>query len=243
MNFEKFMSDVLGKSIDMDGFPKNQPYQCVDLIKYFNSLFNKDLNILCSTTGYAKDWANNKESNGLLNYFNETQVNNMITGTLVVYGDCKQAPQSHICFFIEDNGNGTFKALGQNQGQPYVTVNNLRYEGIIGAFIPKQLIKQSNTTENNNQENNSKLYKCIGDMYVRYNAGLQYSIKLVKDLTEDGRKNATSSNPNAYAVYKAGTVFTARNIINKADNSIWAETPSGYVCIRGASGREYCIPC
>lgn len=241
MDFNSFVREVLGKKIDVDGVPKKQPYQCVDLTKYFTRKYY-NFEILCTSTGYAKDWATNKEKNGILNYFVETAVNNMITGTLIVYGDCKQAPNSHVCFFIEDNGNGTFKALGQNQPESYVTITNLKYEGIIGAFIPKELLKKD---ENNQQANaqEENLYKTNGTMYVRTNAGVQYPIKLVKDLTEDGRKNATSSNPNAYAVYKAGTVFTARNIINKADNSIWAETPSGYVCIRGASGREYCNPC
>lgn len=238
MDFNLFVKEVLGKRIDVDGLPKKQPYQCVDLTKYFTRKYY-NFEILCTSSGYAKDWAINKEKNGILNHFVETAVNNMITGTLVVYGDCKQAPNSHVCFFIEDNGNGTFKALGQNQPKSYVTITNLKYEGIIGAFIPKELLKG----ENNNQPPNSQeenLYQCIGDMYVRFNAGIKYPIKLVKNLTEDGKKHATSKNPDAYAVYKAGTVFTARRIINSVEGGIWAETPSGYVCIKGSSGTVYC---
>lgn len=81
-------------------------------------------------------------------------------------------------------------------------------------------------------------YRCNGEMNVRSGAGTNYPMKKVKDLSVDGRKHATSSNPNADAVYKADTVFTAQQIINQ--NGVWAKTPSGYVCIKGASGKVYC---
>lgn len=142
MNFQEFIDKTLGKAIDTDGFPKEQPYQCVDLPKYFNMLYNGDFQVYCSSTGYAKDWANNKYTNGLLDYFDETAIDNMITGTLVVWGNCKVAPYSHIGFFIKDNGNGTFRCLQQNAPCPYVTISNISYEGIIGAFIPKQLLRK-----------------------------------------------------------------------------------------------------
>lgn len=81
-------------------------------------------------------------------------------------------------------------------------------------------------------------YKTNANMNVRTGAGTNYPNKKVKDLTADGKKHATSSDPNANAVYKAGTVFTAQQIINQ--NGVWAKTPSGYVCIKGASGTVYC---
>ena len=86
------------------------------------------------------------------------------------------------------------------------------------------------------------LYQTKYDMYVRNGAGTNYGIKLVKDLTSDGKKNATSENPNAYAVYKKGTIFTALQIIENKYGT-WAKTPSGFVCLRGASGKYYCEQC
>lgn len=80
------------------------------------------------------------------------------------------------------------------------------------------------------------------DMYVRSGAGTNHGIKLVKQLTSDGKKNATSTNPNAYAVYKKGTIFTALEIIQNKYGT-WAKTPSGFVCIKGASGKYYCEQC
>lgn len=81
-------------------------------------------------------------------------------------------------------------------------------------------------------------YKTLYNMNVRTGAGTNYSVKKVKDLTADGKKNATNTNPDANAVYKTGTIFTALQIINQ--NGVWAKTPSGYVCIKGTSGTKYC---
>lgn len=83
-----------------------------------------------------------------------------------------------------------------------------------------------------------KDYVTLDDMYVRWGAGLNYGVKLVKNLTEDGKKNATSNNPYAYAVYKKGTIYTALEVI-KNIYGVWARTPSGYVCMEGASGKKY----
>lgn len=93
---------------------------------------------------------------------------------------------------------------------------------------------------NNNQDEFVKGYNYVtlDNMYVRYGAGLNYGIKLVKNLTPDGKKNAYNQNPNAYAVYKKGTIYTALDVI-KNNYGVWARTPSGYVCMRGASGTYY----
>ena len=81
-------------------------------------------------------------------------------------------------------------------------------------------------------------YITLDNMYVRTGPGTKYGIKLVKQLTNDGKKNATSKNPNAYAVYKKGTIYTAIDVI-KNENGIWAKTPSGYVCMQDMDGNKY----
>ena len=146
-NFDDFINITLGRKIDTDGFPKEQPYQCVDLAKYFNDCYNPGFQVYCSRTGYAKDWATEKNSNGILEHFKETSFNNMIKGTLVVWGNSKVAPYSHIGFFVRDNGNGTFQCLQQNAPYPYVTLSNITYDGLIGAFIPNQLLNSSSSVE------------------------------------------------------------------------------------------------
>lgn len=83
------------------------------------------------------------------------------------------------------------------------------------------------------------VFETLQDMYVRWDASYNAGIKLVKDLTEDGKKHATSNNPNAYAVYKKGTKFTVYEFKDKG-YGLWGRSPSGWICIKGASGTVYC---
>lgn len=237
INFDDFINKTLGRKIDTDGYPKAQPYQCVDLAKYYNDCYFSPFQVYCSTTGYAKDWANNKYNNGLLDYYDETAINNMIKGTLVVWGNCRVAPDSHIGFFVKDNGNGTFQCLQQNAPYPYVTLSNISYDGIIGAFIPKNIEKYIPKPDPTHEH---PIYETLGDMYVRCGAGTNFGVKRVRDLTEDGKCHATSTNPDAYAVYKKGTRFTCYELVDLG-KGLWARTPSGYVCVRGKSGTVYSV--
>lgn len=82
-------------------------------------------------------------------------------------------------------------------------------------------------------------YKTLDIMRVRAGAGTNYRQKKVSELSADGKKNATSSNGNAYACYKKGTIFTAQKITVNQDGSVWAKTPSGYVCLRDKA-NIYC---
>lgn len=88
-------------------------------------------------------------------------------------------------------------------------------------------------------EDENPIYKTLYPMNVRYGAGVHYPRKLVKDLTEDGKKNATSENEHDYAVYREGTKFTCYEEFEAKDGSLWAITPSGYVCIEDNSCK-YC---
>ena len=81
-------------------------------------------------------------------------------------------------------------------------------------------------------------YKTLDVMKVRTGPGVKYRQKKVKELTPDGKKNATSKSPNADACYKKGIVFTAIKIEQEGKN-YWAKTPSGYVCIQFGS-TKYC---
>lgn len=88
--------------------------------------------------------------------------------------------------------------------------------------------------------NENNLYICNFNMNVRSGAGTNFACKKVLELTEDGKVNATSSNENDNAVYKQGTFFTARRIINNDNGSVWAESPSGFICIKD-NETEYCV--
>lgn len=73
-----------------------------------------------------------------------------------------------------------------------------------------------------------KNYTLQDNMFVRTGAGTNYSIKAVRELTEDGKKHAISKNLNDIAVLKKGTIVTCLEVV-KENNNIWIRIPSGYV--------------
>lgn len=75
------------------------------------------------------------------------------------------------------------------------------------------------------------IYQTLANVRVRTGAGTNYRQKLVKELTADGKKHATSKNLNDQAFYKKGTQFSALQIINK-NNEVWAASPSGWINIK-----------
>ncbi len=82
------------------------------------------------------------------------------------------------------------------------------------------------------------IYKVLTDMYIRKTAGTNEHV-LVKECT-DAMKNAlNSTNPNDYAVVKAGHNITALDIIYKDNGSVWIKNYSGYICLKGVSGQIY----
>lgn len=152
-NFDDFINRVLGQSIDLD---KAYGPQCVDLFNYFNYLYN-DCYINCYPSGYAKSIAQNKANNGILKYYKEVPINQMVKGTVVIWNNCKYAPLSHVGFILEDNGDGTFKCLAQNSPKPYVTISKAPYDGIIGCFTPNQVIDQLEQERIAREENERRL--------------------------------------------------------------------------------------
>lgn len=184
--FREFMNRYLGKAVDVD---HAYGIQCVDLFNAWNRDYNNTY-INCKPSGYARSLAENKYNNGILKYFTETAINNMIEGTVVVYGKCKQAPYSHVCFFIKDNGNGTFQALEQNAPYKYVTIGTKSYNGIIGAFIPNQLLKPSKNYINVPPTIALRRVYCLNNSFIK---------GLIKPKKYGGLSYEILENKNGYA--------------------------------------------
>lgn len=83
-------------------------------------------------------------------------------------------------------------------------------------------------------------YEVISPRYVRVGAGTEYRIKKVSELTKDGQKHCTNTKKTAKAQYKSGTIFTNQKTVKATNGSIWAKTPSGYVCLVSSKGTIYC---
>lgn len=75
-------------------------------------------------------------------------------------------------------------------------------------------------------------YKCLYDLTIRAGSGKTYKIKKVNEITKNDQKRVVHKEENSKAIYKKGTIFTALKILKSKDKSIWAKTPSGYVCIK-----------
>ena len=83
-------------------------------------------------------------------------------------------------------------------------------------------------------------YKVISPRYVRTGPGTEYPIKKVKDISKDGQNHCVDKRPNAKAQYQSGTPFTNQKSVKASNGSIWAKTPSGYVCLISSKGTMYC---
>lgn len=140
---------------------------------------------------------------------------------LGIIGTTGQSTAVHLHFQIDKGSNAS--AI-----DPYdYLFNNKNFE--VGQKRPEE-----NTTEYTKGN-----YITLEDMNLRSGAGYKYPIKKVKDMSANGRKHATSTNLNSNAAYKKGTEFTAQEIIVN-NKEVWAKSPSGYICIKGASGKIYC---
>ena len=137
-SYSDFKKKHLGLRVDLDGFPKNQPFQCWDLAnKYF--LYIGGHKIHCGVTGYVQDIANQRATNGILNFCDDIGLKaEMQPGDIVVWTNrSPHCPYSHIAIYDHDNGQNEIYFLGQNQPYPWVTVQRIPWQGIIGVFRPK----------------------------------------------------------------------------------------------------------
>lgn len=148
---------------------------------------------------------------------------------------------TEICTSESSYGGSAFRYIKRvnTNGNWGVNSPNYTFIGcIVNPAIGKVIGVKKETSKKDNKITTGN-YKCLSDMYVRAGAGTCYAIKKVKALTKDGQRNAKVSDPEANAIYKDGTIFTALSIISN-ENGTWAKTPSGYVCIIGVSKKVYC---
>lgn len=133
-----FKNTYLNKSVDVDGFPVYNIYQCWDLVSgvYFPYIGGKTIH--CGQTGYVKDIANQRESNGILNFCVDIGLKATLQpGDICIWGNCSDTPYSHIAIYDHDEGQDAVYFLGQNQPYNYVNVKKIPVRGIIGVFRPK----------------------------------------------------------------------------------------------------------
>lgn len=136
-SYADFKAKYLGRSVDVDGFPASQPYQCWDLVSGVYFQYIGGHRISCTQTGYVKDIANQRHTNGLLDFCTDIGFEaELQPGDICVWGNCPACPLSHIAIYDSDNGQSAVYFLGQNQPRNYVTIQRIDVSGIIGVFRP-----------------------------------------------------------------------------------------------------------
>lgn len=137
-SYNEFKSKYIGRYVDVDGFPRHQPYQCWDLVSGVYFPYIGGHTISCTTSGYVKDIANNRAKNGILDFCTDIGLNaELQAGDVCVWGECSETPYSHIAIYDSDYGQDAVYFLGQNQPVPYVNISKIGVSGIIGVFRPK----------------------------------------------------------------------------------------------------------
>jgi hypothetical protein len=139
LTFDQFIAKYKGKGVDVDGFPKTNPYQCVDLIRqYIKEVLNQPQPK--GVTG-AKDFFTNFETDPNLNqYFNKivnTPEGVPSRGDIIIWGATYGA-YGHIAIVNWANAS-QFQALSQNDPLgSLTTLKNYSYNHILGWFSPKK---------------------------------------------------------------------------------------------------------
>ena len=137
-SYAEFKAKYLGKSVDVDGFPAYQPYQCWDIVSGLYFPYIGGSTIHCGQSGYVKDIANQRATNGILNFTTDIGLKaELQPGDICVWTNWSETPYSHIALYDSDNGQNCVYFFGQNQAVPYCNIARLGVGGIIGVFRPK----------------------------------------------------------------------------------------------------------
>lgn len=145
-SYAAFKKTYLGKSVDVDGFPIYNIYQCWDLVSGVYFPYIGGQTISCRLSGFVIDIALTKKENGILNFTNDIGLKATLQpGDICIWGKTSATPYSHIAIYDHDDGQDAVYFLGQNQPYNYVTVKKMPVEGIIGVFRPKIFVKEKVT--------------------------------------------------------------------------------------------------
>lgn len=109
MTPEQFYAETVGKQIDVDGYPKNQPYQCVDLFRYWGQM--NSVPIPPTPNNYASGYWLSRDSLGFSKWFDYVTDGNYKTGDWVIWNNGSRShPSSHIAMYYYG------QEFGENQG-------------------------------------------------------------------------------------------------------------------------------
>lgn len=225
ISFDDFINKYLGTKKDYDGV---SGVQCVDFVKYY---LNEVHGIKAGAWGNARDyWLSFSSHPELTAKF--TKIKNtpdlvFERGDIVVWsGDISQSNDyGHIAVATGEGDTNTFYSYDQNWSAKEVKKIKHTFFAVYGVLRPKN--KQGIVTPPTVKPGVYKLTNVRG--IYRY-AGADSGRKKVKELTNDGRKNATSKIADNDAYLKAGTNVTVVETKLISSGNLWARVPSGWLC-------------
>lgn len=207
---QEFIDVYNGRSVDMDGQPPEQPYQCVDVWK-------KALEIIgypnpsrpLGGDGYAWEIWKRRHELGYDEFFDYPSTPQF--GDFAIFDKMGDTPDSHVSMFVSDNGNDTGQFFGQNQPYPYCGMNTTSTKNILGWLRVKKKYwkgqydpEQGNGVQNITDEDRIKCAKTVYDATVRklINSRRKFQIEvLTEQLPRDlnvGDKVRLVYNLNSY---------------------------------------------
>lgn len=235
-SYKEWRKAVIGNAYDMDG---SFGYQCYDLANEFWKNATGRYVVSATKDGGKKGcasgiWGARQQNNSGNEFILITDIKQLKKGDIVITNNSKCG---HVCFMDEDYNSGKYlKVLGQNQGGsggklPKAKVNVIDWAFrpyFMGAFRYRKWHVEDKYTKG--------IYHCNYNMHIRKKPNGQ-PVK-VKDCTSAMSSALTSKNPNADAIVKKGTNFTAL-AIEKSGDGYWAKNYSGYICIDDGK-TQYC---
>lgn len=112
MNFTEYRASRLGTYRDLDGYYGGQCWdQFADYCRALGVPYP-----YCTRTGYAGDIWTQRQSNGMLTYFDEKDRSQVAIGDVCVFRNTPRTPDTHVGTAASGNVNGQVLILGQNQG-------------------------------------------------------------------------------------------------------------------------------
>lgn len=141
-NAQTFINTWNGQSIDMDGVPASQPYQCVDVWKKcLQTIGYPNPQQAIGGDGYADYIWYNRGELGYDQFFD--YVSSAQFGDFCIFGRSGDTPYSHVAMYVSDAGNGKANFFGQNQsGHAYCDIQAISTSNIIGIFRVKSVYTQ-----------------------------------------------------------------------------------------------------
>lgn len=140
MNIDEWAASVIGKYIDRDYAPKEQPNQCHDIwLDYLNRVLGGSVsnpNLGWAPSGYTDSvWTRFPAVNGVQNYVTKIAGTNIRKGDVVfwAYGS-PGYPYSHVAVAMADTNGGSVDCITQNPGAAKRATLSLA--GCLGVLRP-----------------------------------------------------------------------------------------------------------